>query len=251
MTTPIGWDDVGGIVFDAVGTLIEPTPSVAEVYAAAARRRGVALDVALVKDRFRKNFRDDEQDETLGPLVTDEPGEARRWRRIVGRVLPELPDPDAAFAELWDHFGRPGSWRTFDDVGPAFDALESAGVPFRIASNFDGRLRGVLDGLPATSGRGGARVISSEVGHRKPHPRFYRAACASLGLPPARVLCVGDDPENDVLGPARAGLQGLLIDRDGTGPGEIPRLPDLAALVDRLLGAFSGGRAGGGGPGGR
>ena len=37
-TTP--WTCIRGIVFDAVGTLIEPVPSVAEAYTAAARARG-------------------------------------------------------------------------------------------------------------------------------------------------------------------------------------------------------------------
>ncbi|MBV8233824.1 MAG: hypothetical protein JO329_27920, partial [Planctomycetaceae bacterium] len=42
-------DGIQGIVLDAVGTLIDPSPPVAEVYAAAARRQGVHLEVAVVK----------------------------------------------------------------------------------------------------------------------------------------------------------------------------------------------------------
>jgi putative hydrolase of the HAD superfamily len=76
-------------------------------------------------------------------------------------------------------------------------------------------------------------VISAEVGYRKPHPAFYRAACESLGLPAERVLCVGDDPENDVLGPRRAGLRGVLLDRGlRSAQDDLPRAADLAALID-------------------
>ena len=234
MTRLNGDGEVDGIIVDAVGTIIDPSPPVAEVYAAAALRQGLAVDVREVKARFGRHFRDDEVDDQRGPMVTDEGIESRRWRRIVGCVLPGLPDPDRAFAELWDHFGRPSAWRCFPDVAAGLRALRDAGFPVRIASNFDGRLREVAAGLPDLDGFGDVLIISSEVGYRKPHPNFYRAACASLGLPADRVLCVGDDPENDVLGPERAGLRGALLDRDGRCPVGLTAFADLPALARSL-----------------
>lgn len=234
MITRIELAGIRGIVLDAVGTLIDPRPSVAEAYVEAARRQGVALDRAEVRARFRRHFGDDEVDELRGPLATDEDVEHRRWRRIVLGVLPEVADPARAFAELWDHFGRPDAWRAFDDVAPALRRFQEAGLPVRVASNFDGRLRGVLRGLPSLSHLAEGAVISSEVGRRKPHPDFYRAACERLGLPPQEVLCVGDDPENDLRGPRRAGLPAILIDRDGRGPRDLPSLPGLLELVEGL-----------------
>lgn len=223
---------IEGIVFDAVGTLIEPAPSVADVYLAAAGRQGVALETSEVRSRFRRHFRLDEADETLGPMVTDEAIEFRRWRRIVTGVLSEVPDPDRSFHELWEHFGRPHAWRCFDDVGPALAALSAAGFRLAIGSNFDGRLRTVVAGLPELTGLGHALVISSEVGYRKPHRRFYEAVCENLGLPPERILFVGDDPENDVFGPTRAGLRAVFLDRGGAGgPDGVATVPDLHALA--------------------
>jgi len=232
-----GWGGVGGLVLDAVGTLIEPSPSVATAYTEAAGRQGLVIDRGEVRRRFHQFFRVDEVDDQLGPLATDEATEHRRWRRIVGNVLPGLPDPDRAFAELWDHFGRSSAWRTFPDVAPALDELRRAGMPFVVASNFDGRLRAVVGGLPGLAGCEGRLVISSEVGFRKPHAAFYRASCDRLGLPPGDVLCVGDDPENDVLGPSRAGLRGVLIDRGERGSTGLPSRADLAGLVREILGA--------------
>ena len=43
------WNGIRGIVFDAVGTLIKPVPSVAEAYTAAARRQGVVLEPEEVR----------------------------------------------------------------------------------------------------------------------------------------------------------------------------------------------------------
>jgi putative hydrolase of the HAD superfamily len=227
---------VRGVVFDAVGTLIDPRPAVAEVYAEAARRQGVALDAACVRPRFRAHFAADESDEAAGPLATDEAAERRRWRRIVAGCLPEVPDPERAFDELWDHFARPDSWQADPEAEPTLTALAGAGLRLGIASNFDARLRPVLRGLPGLAAWAGRAVISSEVGRRKPHPAFYRAACAALGLPPGAVLYVGDDPENDGRGPIAAGLRAVLLDRGARPcpgpPPRIGRLADLPGLLD-------------------
>lgn len=239
MTSQGIWDGVEGLILDAVGTLIEPFPSVAGAYAEAALRQGTVVGLAEVKSRFGRYFRDDEVDEQRGPMVTDEAIEHRRWRRIVASVLPDLPDPDRAFAELWDHFGRPSAWRCFADVGPGLAILRDAGLRVRIASNFDGRLRGVAAGLPELAGFVDTLVISSEVGFRKPHPSFYRAGCTGLGLEAERVLCVGDDLENDVRGAERAGLRGVLLDRDSQGPAGLVACADLVTLARALVGSRS------------
>ena len=210
--------DIQGIVLDAVGTLIEPRPSVSRAYADAARRQGVDLDVKEVKARFLRHFSADELDESSGLLATDDAVERRRWRRIVAGCLPETPDLDLAFRELWSHFGDPTSWAVFPDVPGALASLREDGFRLCIASNFDSRLRGVLAGLQGLGNWRDPLVISSEVGHRKPHRAFYEAACLAMNLPPSRILCIGDDPENDHRGPIRAGLRAVLIERRGASP---------------------------------
>lgn len=232
------FDGIDAVVLDAVGTLIEPSPSVAEVYAAAAHRQGIEADPDVVRVRFKEHFRRDELDDLRGPMVTDEAIEYRRWRRIVGGVLPGLPDPERAFLELWEHFGRADAWRCFEDVAPALRCLRSVGLSLRVGSNFDGRLRGVLQGLPEVAGLADAVVISSEVGYRKPHPSFYHTVCDRLAMPPHRVLSVGDDPENDVAGAGRAGLHAALVDRSGRQedqPGVFV-FPDLVTLAETIGG---------------
>lgn len=236
MDLSTSWNGIRGIVFDAVGTLIEPVPSVAETYTAAARRQGVVLDPKEVRARFHVHFRTDGVHAERGSLSTDEETERRRWRMIVSGVLPEVTQPECAFDELWDHFSQPASWRCFPDVAAALDALSEQGIAVCVGSNFDGRLRGVVNGLPELRGRAGSLVISSEVGYRKPHPSFFRAACARLELPPEAVLCVGDDLENDVRGAIRAGLGGLLLERGAHKPDSLPHVPNLTALIQSKMG---------------
>ncbi len=62
----------------------------------------------------------------------------------------------------------------------------------------------------------------------KPYPEVYDLALAALGLPPSRVLAVGDGLATDIAGAAAAGLDsllitgGLLADALDLAPGEAP-----------------------------
>jgi putative hydrolase of the HAD superfamily len=232
MSFETGLNGIRGIVFDAVGTLIKPVPSVAEAYTSAASRQGVGIKPAKVRERFQHHFRNEREHAGNGLLSTDEGTERRRWRAIVGGVLAEVPNPDRAFEELWDHFSQPGSWRCFPDVEPALGGLADVGISVCVGSNFDSRLRGVVHGLSELEACAQSLVVSSEVGYRKPHPLFFEAVCNHLGLPAHQVLCVGDDSENDVRGAIRAGLSGILIDRGGNRPADLPHVPVLTALVE-------------------
>ncbi|MGE3821414.1 MAG: HAD family hydrolase [Isosphaeraceae bacterium] len=228
------WNGLRCVVLDAVGTLIEPFPSVSEAYVTSANRQGIALDRDVVRERFHRAFRKDESSEGLGAWTTDEATEVRRWRRIVAEVLPELPDPDRGFADLWEHFGRPSSWRCFPDVPEFLRRANASRLILRIASNFDGRLRTVIRGLPEVSALADRLWISSEVGRRKPHPEFYQSVIHGLGTSPEAGLWVGDDPENDVLGPRRAGFRSVLLNRVRTVGSVGPSVPDLLTLAEAL-----------------
>jgi putative hydrolase of the HAD superfamily len=232
MKSETGLNSIRGIVFDAVGTLIKPVPSVAEAYTSAASRQGVHIRPAEVRERFQHHFQSGDVHAGNGLFSTDEATERRRWRTIVAGVLAEVPDHERAFQELWDHFSHPGSWRAYPDVEPTLGGLADVGISICVGSNFDSRLRGVVQGLAELESYVSALVISSEVGYRKPHSEFFRAACSHLGLPEHQVLCVGDDRENDVRGAIQAGLSGMLIDRAGHRPADLPHVPVLTALVE-------------------
>lgn len=50
-------------------------------------------------------------------------------------------------------------------------------------------------------------LISGELGYRKPHPSVFRELVEGLGVETQNVAYVGDDPEPDIDGAGRAGLQ--------------------------------------------
>jgi putative hydrolase of the HAD superfamily len=50
-------------------------------------------------------------------------------------------------------------------------------------------------------------LISGAVGYRKPHPFIFRRLVDQMGVKKNEVLYVGDDPEADIAGARRAGIQ--------------------------------------------
>lgn len=197
--------------FDAVGTLIRPEPSAAAVYAEVGRRHGSRLSEDVIAHRFRAAFRAEEAADCAAGWRTSEAREVERWRRIVGRVLDDVTDPEAVFCELWDHFARSGAWRCEPEAADVLAMVERLGVVLGVASNFDRRLRAVLAGIPELALLRHV-VVSSEVGWRKPSPEFFGALLRVAAFEAEEVLLVGDDVGNDFEGARAAGLATVLYD---------------------------------------
>jgi len=74
-------------------------------------------------------------------------------------------------------------------------------------------------------------VISEQVGTRKPEPGIFHCALKKLGLAPAECFFVGDDPERDVAGAARAGMRSIWLANDRVWP---DRYPPPDHVIDSL-----------------
>ena len=93
-------------------------------------------------------------------------------------------------------------------------SLEQLRERFQLAviSNFDGRLRLILQNLGIS--KYFAHVfISSELGADKPDPEIFRRALKLMHLNANEVLHVGDDPERDWKAAKEAGLLVFQLDR--------------------------------------
>lgn len=222
---------VRAVFFDAVGTLLFPAAPPADTYAAAARRQGVAVDPAVVLERFRAAFRAEEEADRTARWVTSEGREVGRWRRIVAASLPELPDPARGFAELFEHFASPGAWAVHPDAADVIAGLAGRGLVLGIGSNLDHRLYAVVAGHPGLRPLAGRVVVSATVGHRKPSPRFFADVVRAAGCEPREVLFVGDDVENDYRGAAAAGLVPVLLHPAVEAADAARRVDSLRALL--------------------
>jgi putative hydrolase of the HAD superfamily len=200
------------VFFDAVGTLIHPVPTPAEVYGTFGREHGATMDVGTIGERFGTAFRRQETLDRQGDLRTSEPRERQRWGAIVREVFTELRDTEALFEDLWKHFAEPSAWTLFPDVIPCLTRLRRSGLRLGVASNFDGRLRRLIAGIPEL-GRLDCIVISSEIGWCKPAPGFFAAMLEISEAAPQDVLFVGDNLRSDIDGGRWAGVQTLFLDR--------------------------------------
>ncbi|MCS7017076.1 MAG: HAD family hydrolase [Gemmatales bacterium] len=205
------------ILFDAVGTLIAPQPSVAEVYGRLGRRYGSCLSADEIALRFRAAFRRQQEYDRQRHWRTDEHRERQRWRDIVRDVFAELPHTEGLFNELWHHFARPDAWSCFPEVANVLSRLAAHGFQLGIASNFDQRLRLVAHGLPALLPCRWI-FISSELGWLKPAAAFFDRITELIGVEKSEILYVGDDYDTDCCSALRAGWHAVWINRASKHP---------------------------------
>jgi putative hydrolase of the HAD superfamily len=119
----------------------------------------------------------------------------------------------------------------FPDTVPALRALRAAGIRLVAASNWDISLHEQLAATGLTPLLDGA-LSSAEVGAPKPDPEILARALAIAGAQPDEALHVGDDVEADVGAARAAGVEPVLIDRDGSleAPEGVLRIASLAEL---------------------
>ena len=223
--------DVRAVFFDAVGTLLFPDPSAPVIYTETARRHGLALSPAEVRERFVAAYRLEEDADAAAGWVTSEARERERWRRIVTDTLTGVADPEACYAHLFEHFARPEAWRIASDAAELLPALRDRGLLLGLGSNYDDRLWSVLDGFPELALVRERVLISSAVGVRKPGAGFFREAARAVGCDVSEVLFVGDDLGNDYLGATAAGMLAVLLDPRGSHPEIAERITRLADLL--------------------
>ena len=102
----------------------------------------------------------------------------------------------------------------FDDVLPALNQLKQKGFILGLISNVDSDITPLFDKL-------GLRqilqvvVTSQDTGYYKPQPEIFEQAARQAGVKAQESMYVGDQYQIDVLGANRAGMQGVLLDRNG------------------------------------
>lgn len=196
---------IEAITFDVGGTLIEPFPSVGHVYSQVAAGHGVQITPEVLNTRFaaawkaRKNF---------GHSMRD-------WSDLVDATffgLVNRPPSQTFFDELFYEFAKPTAWQIFDDVVPCLQQLQKRKIRLAVVSNWDERLRPLLDALNL-AGFFETTIVSIEVGTPKPDRKIFITAAQQLNLEPSRILHIGDSPNEDVNGARAAGFAAMLIAR--------------------------------------
>jgi putative hydrolase of the HAD superfamily len=206
---------IKAIFFDAAGTLFHLPLGVGYHYALVGEEIGLKLDAARLDRAFAKAWNSmPKRAPTDGPRMNDDKD---WWRTLVDFVLDQVApslselDRDNFFEIAYEHFAEAGVWELYPEV---LDVLEKLQPQFQLAviSNFDGRLRMILEQL-GISKFFSQIFLSSEIGADKPDPEIFRRALRVVDLPSDQVLHVGDDPERDWKAATAAGLSTFQLDR--------------------------------------
>ena len=206
------------VLFDAGQTLVRTALPVGHYYCEMAAHYGHQGDPERLHREFLRAWKQaGDEGPVEGERVTDE---RRWWRRVVLESWAHHPFPghfpfDHYFDEVFALFARPDVWRVYPDARLALEQLRARGVRCGILSNWDARLRDLVEGLELASCFEHL-IISAEVGAEKPSPRIFEHACERFGVAPDRVLLIGDDPVRDGEGARRAGCRVGLVDRPHT-----------------------------------
>ncbi len=203
------------ILFDAAGTLFFLTKTAGDHYALVSREIGLRLDAKKLEEAFHTAWETMPSRPAIGvPRADDDKGWWRDLvRRVLGQVAPSLSelDRDNFFEVAYEHFAEAGVWQLYPEVRGVLEQLQPH-FQLAVISNFDGRLRFILQHLGIT--KYFAHVfVSSELGADKPDTEIYRRALNLMHLDADEVLHVGDDPERDWKAAKAAGLSVFQLHR--------------------------------------
>lgn len=201
------------VLFDAFGTLVHPEPGWERL-----RRECLAVVHGTWTGRrigFQQFF-----DQCEVARVAQADGSLRR------------PDHAMRFASALIHCGAPPeqalAWapgaaeryhqlqqslvHAYDQPHAPVRALREQGYRIGVVSNYahGGVLRRALDRVGLLE-MVDALVVSSDVGHLKPHPAIFEAALRALGAARESTVMVGDDVARDVIGARRVGMRAVWV----------------------------------------
>src|SRR5260370_20331509 len=205
-----------GVCCEAGGLVFYVTKKGGDHYALVGRGVGLTLDAQQLDHAFYMAWeRMPPRAAIDGPRENDDKD---WWRELIDLVLdqaaPSLSelDRDNFFEVAYEHFAEAGVWEAYPEVFGVLERLQP-GFQLAVISNFDGRLRLILEHLGISKFFGHV-FVSSEIGADKPDSEIFRRALKFVNLKPDQVLYTGDDPNRDWKAAAAAGLSVFKLDQE-------------------------------------
>jgi len=223
------------VLLDAHGTLLELEPPAPLLQRILAERHGIAVELgdagrALAAEitYYRAHMHEGTDAAAVAAL------RARCAEALRRALVPAAPAAARLSpAEMTDALLGSLVFRAFPDVRPALAAIRAAGVRAVVVSNWDASLEQVLVELGLRAELDGV-VSSGAYGAAKPAPAIFAEALRRAGVGPEQALHVGDSLSEDVAGARAAGIEPVLLVRDGERriPDEVRTIASLSELVD-------------------
>ena len=229
------------ITLDVGNTLLLPYPSLGEIYAGAAARCGLYLEARQAEDRFVHAWRA-ALAERNGLVYGRTDVEARAfWRRMVAEVVTPLgatPEQTQTLVDvLYTVFSHADAWQLQAGWSKLVSRCRFLGVRLGLVSNWDVRLRGLLDEVGVLA-QVDAAIISAECGWEKPDARVFQLALSRLGAAASEAVHVGDSWEEDVEAARAVGMDAVWFNPRGCSSPvtaeDTAEIADLAELIPLL-----------------
>ena len=202
--------DYDGFIFDLGMTLIYPPMSASflerlEEFGGSAERSEIRDALSFVDRHFMNNY--------PGYINRDVKEFYTSYASMVFAYLHITDIPVKAFSAAMMEKSPPRSeWRTFADVLPCLDKLKEKGCSLGLLTNWDLGARDLLKSMDLYR-YFDSIVVSSEINSEKPDPKGFLLSLENLNIGQERVLYVGDNFHDDVVGANNAGMKALLVER--------------------------------------
>jgi putative hydrolase of the HAD superfamily len=206
----VGYQAVG---FDLDGTLLDHSGA----SAAAIDAFTTWLD-APTSEQTRSLWaaaEDEQFEQWRAGRITFQEQRRRRLRSFLPALEVDVPLDGGELDALFEQYllSYRAAWRPFPDAVELLVTLHRQRVPVGVLSN--GSHKQQLDKLASIGlDRYIGVVCTSElIGFAKPDPRAFHALAKGLGVEPADLVFLGDNPEHDIAGARAAGIRAGLVER--------------------------------------
>jgi putative hydrolase of the HAD superfamily len=222
------------VLLDALGTLVKLEAPVPRLRKELHRCLGLSVSedeaqraIAAEMVYYRVHLNEGRDEPSLGELRRRCAGVL--WRELASNERAEPSDLDAVVEALMSSL----SFSAFEDAPGALNALRELGLVLIVVSNWDASLPGVLDRIGLAHLLDGV-VTSAQVGSHKPQPAIFERALTVASASAEEAVHVGDSPTEDVEGARAAGIEAVLLARDGMASSEVRQIRSLAELPPLL-----------------
>jgi putative hydrolase of the HAD superfamily len=228
--SPSATSAADALLLDALGTLVRLEPPAPPLRRELARRFGVSItdrqaERALAAEiaYYRAHLQDGRDEASLRAL-------RRRCAAVLRDALPSAL-AGVEIEALTEALLSSLQFSAFADAPTALAAARDRGQRVVVVSNWDVSLVAVLARVGLEPLLDDV-VTSAGVGARKPAAAIFEAALARAGCIAEQAVHVGDSVEEDIAGARAAGVQAVLLRRDGgPGPAGVRTIASLAELA--------------------
>ncbi len=220
---------VRALLLDALGTLVELEPPVLPLRRELRERCGFEASEQAVAAALRAEIAFYRANHDM---AVDRASLALLRERAAVALRDALPGAEAlALGPLTETLLAALRFRPFPEVPETLREARARGLRLVVVSNWDVSLHDVLADTGLAALVDGV-ITSAEQGSAKPAPAIFARGLQLAGVEAHEALHVGDSFEHDVAGARAAGIEPLLVVREGEAPAGVRTIRSLPELLD-------------------